>query len=130
MKIAIVDDDHLFQFMTHKLIERIAPGHQLLGFQDGQPALDFIQANQSHLQRLPELILLDINMPLLNGWQFLEGLKQLEATTYRPRIYMVSSSIDPADVLKSQTYAQVKGYLTKPLSKQQLTELLSDPIRE
>ena len=126
MKIAIVDDDPIFQFLTRKLIEKTVPGHELLIFNDGQYALDFIQTNRTLLQALPELILLDINMPILNGWQFLDHLKKLEATDYQPMIYMISSSVDPADVLKSQTYAELKGYLNKPLSRQQLTELLND----
>ncbi|GAB3893987.1 response regulator [Larkinella knui] len=126
MKIAVVDDDPVFQFLTCKLIEKIVVGHELFSFNDGQDALDFIQTNRTHLHVLPELILLDINMPILNGWQFLDHFKLLGATGYQPIIYMVSSSMDQADVLKSQTYMELKGYLTKPLSRQQLTELLND----
>ena len=125
MKIAIIDDDSIFQFMIKKMIEKIDPSHQLLLFNDGQDALDFIQTNRTLLDVLPELILLDINMPILNGWQFLDRLKKLEATDYQPIIYMVSSSIDQDDVLKSKTYVELKGYLIKPLSKQQLTNLLN-----
>ncbi|RAJ90700.1 response regulator receiver domain-containing protein [Larkinella arboricola] len=125
MKIAVIDDDQIFQFLTCKLIEKIAPGYELLSFKNGQDALEFIQTNLSLLQTLPELILLDINMPILDGWQFLDHLIALNSAHYQPIIYMVSSSIDQADLLKSRTYVQVKGYLTKPLSKQQITELLN-----
>ncbi|MFC5412488.1 response regulator [Larkinella bovis] len=126
MKIAVVDDDPIFQFLTCKLIEKIAPGsHELLSFKDGQDALEFIRTNRTFLAVLPELILLDINMPILDGWQFLDRFKMLGATDYQPVIYIVSSSIDQADIVRSQTYAELNGYLKKPLSRQQLSELLT-----
>lgn len=125
MKIAIVDDDSIFHFITQKTIEKIAPEHEILHFDNGREAFDYIKSNLPYADILPELILLDINMPLMNGWQFLDNFKNLKTAAYRPTIYIVSSSSAQTDISKAQTYAELNGYLTKPLSRHQLLGLFA-----
>lgn len=126
MKIAIIDDDPIFQFLVKRALVKIAPGHELLRFDDGQQAFDYLESwLPLHQAALPALILLDINMPHMNGWQFLDSYRALQAVNYRPHIYLVSSSSDPADLSKSQTYPELKGYLKKPLSVQQMNDLFT-----
>lgn len=122
MMIAVIDDDPLFQFVTKKMIARIAPGAEVLEFGNGQQALDFISSHRD--TDLPEMILLDINMPVMNGWEFLEGLRSRTNHSYHPRIYLVSSSVDDQDALKATTYPELSSYLTKPLSQDQLIGIL------
>lgn len=124
MKIAIIDDDPIFQFVTWKMIDIISEGNELLRFDDGKAAFDFIQNSVQRPGLLPELILLDINMPHMNGWLFLDSLRTLKNANYHPLIYMVSSSIDQNDLSRLKDYIELKGYLNKPLTKLQLYTLL------
>lgn len=71
---------------------------------------------------LPEIIFLDINMPILNGWEFLDLLNSHDLNKL-PKIYMLTSSISPEDVNKSENHPLVTGYFTKPLSLDKLSEL-------
>lgn len=128
MKIAIIDDDPIFHFVTCKMIGIISRDNGLIQFDDGKAAFDFIQAGLQQPEVLPELILLDINMPHMNGWQFLDGLRTLQSERYRPFIYLVSSSMDQNDLLRSASYPELRGYLNKPLTKQELHAMLSEPL--
>ncbi len=69
----------------------------------------------------PNFILLDINMPGMNGWEFLDGLQQSEISSSKlPIIYMLSSSLDPEDEAKARKSALVKGFISKPLEVEKL----------
>jgi len=76
------------------LIGRTSPTTSIIELKDGQEAIEFINQNKYQLSALPDIILLDINMPRLNGWQFLDQLRDSNIAFYSPSIYMVSSSSD------------------------------------
>lgn len=79
--------------------------------------LDFLRENASNLANIPDVLLLDINMPVIDGWTFLDILmKEIPAVTEKMRIYIVSSSIDTRDLEKVKEYDIVKEYLVKPLN--------------
>ena len=128
IKIAIIDDNQVYRFIAKKLIHRAAPLTTLIELHDGQQAIDFLISKRDHPSELPELILLDINMPNLNGWQFLDELRKINLSSYRPTIYIVSSSNAPEDASMAATYPEIKGYLTKPLHIAAIQSLFSEPI--
>ena len=71
-----------------------------------------------------DVIFLDINMPGMNGWEFLDEFNNLtHHVKTRCKIFMLTSSIDPSDIKKSQTYSTVKDFITKPLTKEKLEKL-------
>ena len=116
MKVCIIDDEWISRFLIQKLIQKTVTDPEIINFANGREAFEFIKLHQTDRLSLPELILLDINMPVANGWEFLDMMQALHIKNYNPLIYMVSSSIDPADLARAKTYPEVQGFLAKPLT--------------
>lgn len=125
-QIFIVDDDTIYHYTTKVLINRLYPEISLAHFYDGRPCITELKKIADETLPVPDIILLDINMPDLNGWEF---LKQFQTFKHRfslpPVIYIVSSSIDPGDMNKAKTFPEVAGYLTKPLNVEMMTDMLN-----
>lgn len=122
--IAIIDDDKIFHALTRRVIEN-AGTDQILEFYDGQEAFSYILENQHNPGQLPDLIFLDIQMPFMDGWQFLEQyvtIKIAKAIT----IYIVSSSISSLDQEKSHHFPVIKDFIIKPFTRDRILEVLSE----
>lgn len=123
--IALVDDDKIFQLTAFKTILATELTNQILQFENGEDALIFLKENQEDAQRLPDYIFLDINMPFVDGWMFLDDFSRLKSNLAKPMIiYMVSSSIDPRDMNRARSNANVKDYVIKPVTREKFIELL------
>jgi CheY-like chemotaxis protein len=122
MKTLIVDDDQIVILIQRKILETIGLNSTVLDFGDGHKALEFLRSDADAESEY--LIFLDINMPVLDGWGFLNEI-QNEPFSSRLKIIVVSSSIDPADRKKSRKFKQVIGYLEKPLEKSNCEKLLA-----
>lgn len=122
MKIMLVDDDPVFNFIARKLIESSKIDFSLEEYLDGSDALEALKKKESPDQ-LPDHILLDINMPKVNGWQFLEALRKLNIEK-DITVTIVTSSIDGEDRRKAYTYPEIDEFLIKPISKSDLSEIL------
>lgn len=118
----VVDDDPLYIFSMKKLLKLSDFCEESLFFKNGQEALNELEPMLLQDGKLPDLIFLDISMPLMNGWQFLDRLKELPQKK-GIKIFIASSSIDPYDKEKSDSYDIVSGYLFKPITIQKMTEL-------
>ncbi|MFN3951215.1 MAG: response regulator [Thermaurantimonas sp.] len=123
MKIMLVDDDPVFNFITRKCIESAQIEHILEEYLDGSDAIEALYDKKSPDQ-LPDHILLDINMPKMNGWQFLEALRNLNIEK-EISVTIVTSSIDGEDRRKAYTYPEINEFLIKPISKSDLKEILT-----
>ena len=88
---------------------------------NGQVAIDHLAENGEHL---PDMILLDINMPVMDGWDFLENFSEMAMSKDIP-VVMLTSSINPDDIEKAKSHQLVKGFLSKPLNKDKLDEVLT-----
>jgi CheY-like chemotaxis protein len=98
---------------------------KILQFDNGEDALRFLRENANEPDALPEVIFLDINMPIVDGWMFLEDyalMKDLLKKTII--IYMVSSSIDPRDLRRAHGNENVMDYILKPVSREKLAEIM------
>ncbi len=117
--IVIVDDDAVVLFLHKILIEKSSLPSNTCTFKNGKEALDYFLKNSSEK---PALVLLDINMPVMNGWEFLEEIRDLHkgGDVY---VAMLTSSINSFDVTNAQKYPHVIEYLEKPLTKKNCDEL-------
>lgn len=125
LHIALIDDDRIFHVLTKKVLESALPGSFITEFYDGQEALDYFYQNQNLLENLPDIIFLDIQMPFLDGWQFLERFITLQfgktITTY-----IVSSSVSTLDYDRSKMYSDVKGFIIKPLPREKMLDVIEE----
>ncbi len=122
--IFIVDDDPIHQQIAKIMIERQAISSHIRVFSDAQDVLDLLRENAGDVQALPDLILLDLNMPVMDGWEFLEEYAEFQDQLPKQiRIFVLTSSIDEKDKERVNAYSFVTGYLTKPLSKEIIAHL-------
>jgi CheY-like chemotaxis protein len=126
--IAIIDDDKIFHVLTRKILERATPSDRIIEFYDGQEALDYIVKNSEAPDVLPDLIFLDIQMPFVDGWQFLDQYSHLKLPK-KIIVYIVSSSISSLDHDKSQHY-KINGFIVKPFTRDKIVEVLDDFSRK
>lgn len=121
----IIDDDPIFVFSAKKMMKIADFCNGFLVFHNGQDALNnlksIISTNQ---QSLPDVILLDLNMPVMDGWEFLDEFVKIP-TSKEITIYIVTSSVDPQDVIKVKAYDKVSNYILKPISMDSLKKLMT-----
>jgi CheY-like chemotaxis protein len=116
-KVLLIDDENICNFVTSKIIEKEGIAHLVESFLNAKPALSKIQNDLIDGDQLNNLILLDINMPIMNGWEFLEEFERLpESIRARYTVMLLTSSIDSRDVEKSKSYKSVKKFISKPFS--------------
>lgn len=124
-KLAVVDDDEIFVFLTKKTIEQTNLVEVIKVFGNGLDALNFLKENENSPNSLPEIILLDLSMPIMDGWQFLEEYVKLHPRVGRKiTIYICSSSISPDDINRAKEISAVTDYIIKPISKEKLIDII------
>ncbi|MBX7241694.1 MAG: response regulator [Bacteroidia bacterium] len=122
--VMLVDDNEIDNIINEKIIESNKFSEEILVFQSGQEALDFLKANEQKPDLLPEIIFLDINMPIMDGFQFLEVFEKYgDQLKNKCRIIMLSSSISPKDIDRAASSIYVKKYLNKPLTARYLNAI-------
>jgi len=122
INLLVIDDDDINIFIIKKIVEKTGYEAKMVAKTNGQLAIDYINELISTEQPLPQLILIDINMPILNGWEFLEAYEKL-GIEENIDMYMLSSSVYENDIEKAKTYKTVKGFISKPLSIERLIAL-------
>ncbi|MDX2248184.1 MAG: response regulator [Bacteroidia bacterium] len=119
--VMLVDDNEIDNIINEKIIEANSFADNILVFQTGQDALDYLAANQDKEEELPEIVFLDINMPIMDGFQFLEDFEKFsDKVLEKCKIIMLSSSISPKDIDRAASSRFVKKYLNKPLNARYL----------
>lgn len=116
MNIFIVDDDELLCFILKKQIGKFDNFDIWNTASNGSKALEMLREASDQNETLPDVILLDINMPVMDGWEFLDSFAEMTPKMSSvPRICILSSSINRDDREKSETYKEVQHFFTKPL---------------
>jgi CheY-like chemotaxis protein len=122
--LGIVDDDEIYTFLIKKSIEQTNFVETIKVFHNGLDAIDFLKKNAANYDSLPEIILLDLSMPIMDGWEFLEEYILLSPKLGRKiTIYIISSSISPYDIAKAKSISFVTDFIIKPVSKEKLIEI-------
>lgn len=123
--LCLIDDDVIYQFAVKLNLNQLRLAREVITFSNGELARDFFITNSKVAELLPDVILLDINMPVMDGWDFLEWFKEYKSHFPKPiSIFMVSSSIDRRDIDKAKSYAEVKDYISKPLTDGSFFEIV------
>ena len=121
----IVDDDDIYQFTTSLLLKKTDLVNKIIVFSNGLKAINFLKDEMGTKENIPDVLFLDINMLVMDGWEFLE--EYLLIKPMMPKtvvIYMVSSSVNEKDVLKAKSISALSGYMVKPISSQNIMEVI------
>jgi CheY-like chemotaxis protein len=120
-KVLLLDDDEVSTFISAQLLQEMRVAKQVLSETDVPKALELVEKEPL------DVILLDINMPISNGFEFLDSLIQLQENkgAALPSIVMLTSSVSSTDKARAKQYPMVKGYLSKPLTEGDVYYLIS-----
>jgi CheY-like chemotaxis protein len=119
----IIDDDPIFVIVLKKLLAKMNIFKEVKNLKNGLEALNDLNIVNDKQKTFPDVIFLDLNMPVLDGWQFLE---ELEKTSYKDKlnIYVVSSTIDNREIIKCENYDSVRSFISKPTNSDDLNKAL------
>ncbi|MFT5251420.1 MAG: CheY-like chemotaxis protein [Flavobacteriales bacterium] len=122
--VMIIDDDEIDIFITSRLIVKHSFAENILKYNDANEALKILIENQNDTSALPEVILLDINMPLLTGFEFMDIYGRLDATIKNHcKVYIVSSTIDKEDIARAQNNKNIVAFQEKPVTSKFLDSI-------
>jgi CheY-like chemotaxis protein len=125
-KICIIDDDEVYKFFMKRVLKIKKLAEDVISFPDGEEAYNFINKNKEHPEKLPDLIFLDINMPIMDGFQFMAEYVKIQAAIEKKiTIYMITSSIDPIDLEHSKKYPEISNFITKPIKADVLKRIIN-----
>ncbi|WP_295335752.1 response regulator [Flavobacterium sp.] len=123
--LALVDDDDTFVYITKKIIEKTNYVKEIRVFGNGLEALNYLKENLNSEYQLPEVIFLDLSMPIMDGWQFLDEFSHLKNKRKdKIIIYICSSSISPHDIIKAKKMSSVSDFIIKPVTKDKFSEIV------
>ncbi len=128
--VMLIDDNEIDNFINERMIKGCNFSEHVYVNSGTQSAVEFLKnltiKKDVRKEHLPSVIFLDLNMPILDGFHFLEEFEKLEEGLIKDiRVILLTSSIDPADLTRSEKYKSVKGFLHKPLTQDALQKLAS-----
>lgn len=117
-RIVLIDDDPVCHFISEKMIKRFS-SHDVEAFTHAGKALEQLQWRADNApDQLPDYILLDLNMPFMDGWQFLEAFVAMpDHVAERTQVFILTSSDHHTDIEKAKRFRVVKGFFSKPLTE-------------
>ena len=125
--ILCVDDDPIALMLCKMVINKSSFSNEIITAKNGEEALNYFKIfKQTSLNKKPQLILLDLNMPIMGGWEFLDCFSTEEYSDYNTiKTIILSSTIDPEDLEKAKNYSMVIDFLSKPISKEMLEYIIT-----
>ncbi len=124
---AIVDDDLIFHLTTQTLIERRQVHNKILLFRNGKEAIEYLLEYKDNAEFLPDILLLDLNMPVMDGWSFIENYLPMRSELAKTiTVYIVSSSLNREDINRAKEISAVKKYVVKPIDQYKLDQIIDE----
>ncbi len=125
--LCFIDDDEIYQYTITRSVNKHQLAKKILVFSDGEEAINFLMANVGNNEHLPDVIFLDINMPIMDGWHFLEEYIKLKPRINKPiTVYMITSSVDPVDYAHAKRISEISDYIVKPVKPEMLKDLIEN----
>lgn len=129
-KVLCIDDDPIALMLSKLILSRLSVESEIITALSGKDAFEYLNdievINNNKLSKKGLLILLDLNMPVMDGWEFLKQFTQKLMNKYEnTKIILLTSSLDPEDVEKSKDYSLIMDFLPKPLTKEALNTIFS-----
>lgn len=124
INLLVIDDDDINIFIIKKIVEKADLNINMVSKGNGEQAIAYIKDLIANQEQFPNLMLIDINMPIMNGWEFIEAYQMLNIQQ-SVDMYILSSSVYENDIEKTKSYTSVKGFISKPLSIERLKELVN-----
>ncbi len=121
----LVDDDEIFTYIIKKIIEESDIAEQINIFSNGRDAINYLSEVATEESLLPKVIFLDLNMPLLDGWGFLDEYIRLKPKLCKKiNLYVITSSVSTYDHQKSKDYSDITDFIVKPLAKEKFIAII------
>ena len=126
-KLIFIDDSLLDHFILKRILTRYNLDYSVSCTSDATEVIVFLEHNRHLADELPDIILLDIYMPGFDGWDFLDKVQYLYPYLAKPvKIYILSSSVNPADIECARKYTCVRSFIFKPITKEVLEKHIDD----
>lgn len=132
VKILLIDDDEINNFVSVKLIKRVLYNTDINISLNGRNGLNILEYfYDKRPQDVPDYILLDINMPVMNGWEFMEEYTKLNLDPlHKTKIFILSSSVFTIDIIKSKNYPTIVDFVSKPLNMEKIRDIFAHELAE
>ena len=125
--ILLVDDDKATNFVHKFAIKKANCIEKVVVVENGLEALEYLQPKENEPSTKPNIIFLDINMPIMNGWQFLEEYEKLNQNNRGDIVLiMLTTSLNPDDLNKAKSFSTISGYRNKPLTVKMIEEIVEE----
>ena len=119
--IGIIDDDTIYHFILTSIINKNKLAESILSFLDGEKAIQYLTENKMNNEKIPDVLFLDVNMPIMDGWMFIEEYARIKMNiTKKMLVFMLSSSANPIDIERADKISEISNYIIKPINLEEV----------